>query len=89
VANIKSAKKRALQTEKRRLHNNSLRSMVRTHIKRVLKAVQAGDWEKSMAEFRAAQPVIDRIADKGVFTKNWAARTKSRLNARVKALKAA
>lgn len=89
MANIKSAKKRALQSEKRRLHNNSQRSMVRTYIKRVLKAVHTGDWEKAMAEFRTAQPVIDRIADKGIFTKNWAARTKSRLNARVKALKAA
>ncbi|GLR65138.1 30S ribosomal protein S20 [Marinospirillum insulare] len=89
MANIKSAQKRALQSEKRRLHNNSLRSKVRTSIKRVLKEVQAGDWEKAMAAFQAAQPVIDSIADKGVFNKNWAARTKSRLNARVKALKAA
>lgn len=87
MANIKSAQKRALQSEKRRLHNNSLRSKVRTHIKRVLKAVQAGNWETAMAEFRAAQPIIDSIADKNVFSKNWAARTKSRLNARVKALK--
>lgn len=89
MANIKSAKKRALQSEKRRAHNASQRSMVRTYIKRVLKAVHTGDWDKAMAEFRIAQPVIDRIADKGVFSKNWAARTKSRLNARVKALKTA
>lgn len=89
MANIKSAKKRAIQSEKRRLHNNSQRSMVRTSIKRVFKAIHTGDWEKAMAEFNTAQPIIDRIADKGVFNKNWAARTKSRLNARVKALKTA
>ncbi|MFK7160143.1 30S ribosomal protein S20 [Marinospirillum sp. MEB164] len=89
MANIKSAKKRALQSEKRRLHNASMRSMVRTSIKKVFKTIKTGDWEASMKDFQAAQKVIDRIADKGVFTKNWAARTKSRLNARVKALKAA
>lgn len=89
MANIKSAQKRALQSEKRRLHNNSLRSKVRTSIKRVLKAINAGDWEVAMTEFRAAQPIIDRMADKGVFNKSWAAHTKSRLNARVKALKTA
>ncbi len=88
MANIKSAKKRALQSEKRRLHNASIRSKVRTYIKRVIKAVNTGDWDKAMAEFRTAQPVIDKAADKGIFTKNWAARIKSRLNARVKALKA-
>lgn len=89
MANIKSAQKRALQSETRRLHNNSQRSKVRTNIKRVLKAINAGDWEQAMAAFQAAQPLIDSAADKGVFNKNWAARTKSRLNARVKALKAA
>lgn len=89
MANIKSAQKRALQSEKRRLHNNGLRSKVRTHIKRVIKAINTGDWDKAMAEFRIAQPIIDSVADKDVFTKNWAARTKSRLNARVKALKTA
>lgn len=88
MANIKSAKKRAIQSEKRRLHNASMRSTTRTSVKKVLKAVKAGDWDQAMTDFRAAQKVIDRVADKGVYTKNWAARTKSRLNARVKALKA-
>jgi small subunit ribosomal protein S20 len=86
VANIASAKKRARQAEKRRNHNASLRSMVRTYIKRVVAAVEAGDHAKAMAEFNLTQPVIDRVADKGIYSKNKAARTKSRLNARVKAL---
>ena len=88
MANIASAKKRARQAEKRRNHNASLRSMVRTYIKRVVAAVEAGDNAKAMAEFNTAQPVIDRVADKGIISKNKAARTKSRLNARVKALAA-
>ncbi|SEI85465.1 small subunit ribosomal protein S20 [Allopseudospirillum japonicum] len=89
MANIKSAKKRAHQAEKRRQHNAGQRSMVRTYIKRVIAAVRAGDHATAMAEFRVAQPVIDRIADKGILSKNKAARTKSRLNARIKALAAA
>jgi small subunit ribosomal protein S20 len=88
VANIASAKKRARQAEKRRTHNASLRSMVRTYIKRVVAAVEAGDHATAMAAFNTAQPVIDRIADKGIISKNKAARTKSRLNARVKAIAA-
>ncbi|WP_028303701.1 30S ribosomal protein S20 [Oceanospirillum maris] len=88
MANIASAKKRARQAEKRRTHNASLRSMVRTYIKRVVAAVEAGDHATAMAAFNTAQPVIDRIADKGIISKNKAARTKSRLNARVKAIAA-
>lgn len=88
MANIASAKKRARQAEKRRTHNASLRSMVRTYIKRVVAAVEAGDHATAMAAFNTAQPVIDRIADKGIISKNKAARTKSRLNARVKTLAA-
>jgi small subunit ribosomal protein S20 len=62
--------------------------MVRTYIKRVIKAIQGGDHAKAMEEFRAAQPVIDRIADKDALSKKKAARIKSRLNKRIKALAA-
>lgn len=86
MANIKSAKKRARQDEKRRQHNASLRSMVRTYIKKVIKAVATGDASAAAEAFKAAVPVIDRIADKGIIHKNKAARHKSRLNAQVKAL---
>jgi len=86
VANSPSAKKRAIQAEKRRSHNASLRSMVRTYIKNVVKALDAKDLEKSQAAYTLAVPVIDRMADKGIIHKNKAARHKSRLNAHIKAL---
>ncbi|GAA5172403.1 MULTISPECIES: 30S ribosomal protein S20 [Halomonadaceae] len=88
MANTKQAKKRARQAEQRRKHNASQRSMVRTYIKRVIKAVQGGDHAQAMDAFKAAQPVIDRIADKDAISKKKAARLKSRLNKRVKALAA-
>lgn len=88
MANTKQAQKRARQAEQRRQHNASQRSMVRTYVKRVIKAIQGGDHAKAMEAFRAAQPVIDRIADKDALSKKKAARIKSRLNKRIKALAA-
>lgn len=84
MANIASAKKRARQAEKHRQHNASLRSMVRTYIKKVYAAVSAGDKKLADEAFKAAVPVIDRMADKGLLHKNKASRHKSRLNAHVK-----
>lgn len=86
MANTTQARKRARQAEKARLHNGSLRSMVRTYIKKVVAAIQTGDAEKAKTAYAAAVPVIDRIADKGIIHKNKAARHKSRLNAQIKAL---
>jgi small subunit ribosomal protein S20 len=86
LANIQSAKKRARQGEERRLHNVALRSRMRTRMKAVLKAVQAGDKEAANTEFRAAVPEIDKAAKKGLIQKNRAAKYKSRLNARLKAM---
>lgn len=86
MANTAQAKKRARQNDKARAHNASLRSMVRTYIKNVIKAIQSGDVESAKTAYAAAVPVIDRIADKGIIHKNKAARHKSRLNAQVKAL---
>ena len=86
MANIKSAIKRAKQNIKRRLHNASARSMYRTYIKNVLKAVQAGDKELAQAAFLKAQSVVDKAAGKKLIHKNKASRIKSRLNARVKAM---
>ncbi|MBN7798290.1 30S ribosomal protein S20 [Parahaliea mediterranea] len=88
MANSPQARKRARQAEKRRSHNASLRSLVRTQIKKVAAAVSTGDVEQAKAAYAAAVPVIDRMADKGIIHKNKAARHKSRLNARVKALAA-
>ncbi len=86
MANIKSAKKRARQSEKHRQHNASLRSMVRTYIKKVVAAVAAGDKKLADESYKAAQPVIDRMASKGLIHKNKAARHKSRLVASIKKL---
>jgi small subunit ribosomal protein S20 len=68
--------------------NTALRSKFRTVIKNVQKAVAAGDKDKAAEVFKSAQSVIDSVADKGIFHKNKAARHKSRLAAKVKALSA-
>ena len=86
MANSPQARKRARQNEKRRAHNASLRSLVRTKIKQVIAAVDTGDADNARAALDSAVPVIDRMANRGVIKKNKAARHKSRLNARVKAL---
>ncbi len=86
MANIASARKRASQSEERRTRNAAHRSRLRTYIKKVLSAVDSGDVGKAQAAFREAVPVIDSSVTKGLIHKNRAARSKSRLNARVKAL---
>lgn len=88
MANSPQARKRARQAEKRRKHNAALRSVVRTSIKKVIAAVASGDAEQAKQALSAAVPVIDRMADKGIIHKNKAARHKSRLNEKVKALAA-
>ncbi|MFT5312179.1 MAG: small subunit ribosomal protein S20 [Paraglaciecola sp.] len=86
MANIKSAKKRALQSEKRRQHNASRRSMTRTSLKKILAAIASGDKAAAQTAYSAAVPLIDRMATKGLIHKNKAARHKSRLAAQIKAL---
>ena len=88
MANIKSARKRAKQAEKTRKHNMGLRSRMRTKIKNVIKACDAGDKDAAAEAYKDAVPVIDSMINKGIVTKNKAARHKSRLNKRVKALSA-
>ena len=88
MANIKSAIKRARQNIKIRARNTSARSMYRTFVKNVLKAVEAGDQEVARAAYAKAQPIIDKAAGKGIIHKNKAARLKSRLSARVKGMAA-
>lgn len=88
MANSPQAKKRARQSEKRRNHNASLRSVVRTMIKKVNTAISSGDAAAAKAAYDSAVPVIDRMADKGILHKNKASRHKSRLNTQVKALAA-
>jgi small subunit ribosomal protein S20 len=86
MANTAQAKKRAKQAEKRRVRNAGQRSNLRTFIKKVLLAVKEGDKDKAQAAFKTAVPIIDSAVNKGLIHKNKAARSKSRLNARVKAL---
>jgi len=85
---LASGRKRARQDVKLNAANSSLRSKFRTSIKSVLKAVASGDKTKAGETFKTAQSVIDSIADKGLFHKNKAARHKSRLAAKLKALAA-
>ena len=86
MANIASAKKRARQSEARRLHNASLRSRMRTAVKRVRKAIAEGNKEQAQQALRLATSVLDSTAGKGIVHKNMAARNKSRLAAAVKAM---
>jgi small subunit ribosomal protein S20 len=88
LANTAQARKRARQAEKRRAHNASQRSMVRTYIKRVQAAITTGDFEAASSAYADAKPVIDRMAGRGILHKNKAARHKSRLNTAVRALQA-
>lgn len=88
MANIKSAIKRARQTIKLRQHNASARSKYRTYVKNVIKAIETGDKEIARDAYQKAQPIIDKAAGKGLIHKNKAARIKSRLSARVKAMAA-
>jgi small subunit ribosomal protein S20 len=83
---IASGRKRARQDVALNAANTSLRSKFRSAVKGVQKAVTAGDKSKAAELFKAAQSVIDSVADKGIFHKNKAARHKSRLAAKVKAL---
>ncbi|NWO04672.1 MAG: 30S ribosomal protein S20 [Alteromonadaceae bacterium] len=86
MANTPQAKKRARQNEVNRKHNASLRSMARTYIKKVETKINAGNAEEAKAALQEAQPIMDSMVNKGIFTKNKVARTKSRLNTRIKAL---
>lgn len=88
MANTPSAKKRARQSEERRQHNAMFRSRARTYVKRVVKAIEAGDKEKAQAAFREAAPVLDSVARKGIIHANKAARHKHRLNERIKGMSA-
>ena len=86
MANIASARKRARQAEKRRQHNAALRSELRSAIRNVRKAITVGDKKAARTVLQRASGIIDSIADKRIIHKNAAARHKSRLAARIKAM---
>jgi small subunit ribosomal protein S20 len=88
LANIKSAAKKARQSEKHRQHNAALRTRMRSAIKKTAKAVSAGDKALAAAAYKAAVPEIDTMVSKGIIHRNKAARHKSRLNKALKAVPA-
>ena len=86
MANTASARKKARQSVKARARNAGQRSMIRTTIKKVVKAVDAKDKAAATAAYAEMVPVLDRYSDRGMIHKNKAARHTSRLTARIKAL---
>lgn len=87
MPNTKSAKKRLRQNTVRRMRNRAARSALRTHVKRVLSAIESKDVAKSQAELSVAVVKLDKAAAKGIIHANKAARIKSRLQRRLKAMK--
>ena len=87
MANIKSARKRAKQAVLLRQHNLSLRTSVRTAIKKVSKAVAAGNKDAALASLQESQRMIDRVVAKGILHRNAGDRHKSRLAHAIRALK--
>ena len=88
MANSPQARKRARQSENRRMHNASARSMVRTYIKKVTAAIESKDYDQATTAYNSAVPIIDRLANKGIIHASKASRHKSRMNTAIKALKA-
>ncbi len=86
MANSPQARKRIRQSAKRRASNASQRSMMRTRVKQVFAALDAGDKSSAETAYREAVPVLDHMARKGLIHKNKAARYKSRFNSRIQAL---
>ena len=86
MANTKSAEKAARQAEKHRARNVALRSRMRTAVRSVSTAIAGGDKPTAEATFKAASPVIDTLVNKRIIHRNKAARHKSRLAARIRAM---
>jgi small subunit ribosomal protein S20 len=86
LANTKQAKKRVRQAEKHRKHNASMRSMLRTYVKKVVNALSSGNAKEASESLQKATPIIDRMVNKGIIHKNKAARHKSRLTIKLRKL---
>jgi small subunit ribosomal protein S20 len=86
VANTKSAEKAARQAEKHRARNIALRSRMRTAIRGVTTAIASGNRDSATATYKEAVPVIDTLVNKQIIHRNKAARHKSRLAARIRAM---
>ncbi len=88
MANIKSAKKRVLVTEKKAARNKAIKSALKTQIKKFLAAVNAGDKEAATALYPVTVSEIDSAASKGIIHKNNAANKKAKLAKRLAGLSA-
>lgn len=86
MANTAQARKRARQSEKRRVHNKGRAAMMRTAIKNVVYAIENKDKEAASKAYVVMTPIIDNAAKNGLIHRNKAARHKSRLNKHIKAL---
>ena len=86
MANTKSAEKAARQADQHRTHNVTLRSRMRTAIRKVNDAVAKGSKEDAQSSYHSAVPIIDSMVNKRIIHRNQANRHKSRLAARVKAV---
>lgn len=86
MANTPSAKKRARQAIVRRSRNVGERSMMRTYLKKVYYAIDAGDKAKAEEAYKEACPIIDRMAGKGLIHANKASRHKSRMNSSIRSM---
>ena len=79
VANIKSAKKRILVIDKKTERNKAIKSEVKTYVKKVYAAIEAGDKAAAASALTDATSKISKAANKGIFHKNTASRKISRL----------
>jgi small subunit ribosomal protein S20 len=86
MANSAQARKRARQAEKHRIHNKSRKSAVRTAIKKVIATIQDGNKEEAQNAYQSMTSIIDKAVKVNLVHRNNAARQKSRLSARIKAM---
>lgn len=86
MANHKSARTRIRRNDKRSVINGMRRSRVRTFVKKVIALIASGNKEEATVAFKVAESEMMRAAQKGVFHKNMASRTISRLAQKIKAL---
>lgn len=87
MPNTKSAKKRLRQNLERRARNRSIKRALRTQVRKVREAIEAGQPAQADEEFRAAVKKLDRAGARRAIHPNAAARVKSRLSAKIKAIK--
>jgi small subunit ribosomal protein S20 len=86
VANIKSQIKRNKQNEKARMRNKAVKSELRTSVRKLREAANAGNAEATEAALRAASVKLDKAVSKGVIHKNQAANRKSAIARRAEQL---